>query len=50
MKVETRVEDKIFVITINRPEKRNAIDGETAGLLEDAWKRFRDDDDLWVAI
>ncbi len=50
MKVTTRVEEKIFVITINRPDKRNAVDGETASLLEDAWLRFRDDDDLWVAI
>lgn len=50
MKVMTRAEDRIFTITINRPDKRNAVDGETASLLEDAWKRFRDDDDLWVAI
>ncbi|MEO8799013.1 MAG: enoyl-CoA hydratase-related protein, partial [Polyangiaceae bacterium] len=50
MKVTTHVEEKIFVITINRPDKRNAVDGETASLLEDAWLRFRDDDDLWVAI
>jgi enoyl-CoA hydratase len=49
-KVLTRVEEKIFVITVNRPEKRNAVDGETATLLEAAWKKFRDDEDLWVAI
>lgn len=50
MKVTTHVEEKILVITINRPEKRNAVDGEAAALLEAAWLRFRDDDDLWVAI
>jgi enoyl-CoA hydratase len=49
-KVLTRVEEHIFVITINRPEKRNAVDGEAAALLEVAWKKFRDDDNLWVAI
>lgn len=50
MKVETTVEDRVLVIRINRPEVRNAVDGETAGLLEAAWHRFRDDGDLWVAI
>ena len=50
MKVLTRALEKIFIITINRPEKRNAVDGETAALLHDAWIRFRDDDDLFVAI
>lgn len=50
-KVTTKVEhDRVLVITINRPEKRNAVDGETAALLSQAWKRFRDDDDLWVAV
>ncbi len=50
MKVLTRVEGHVFVITLNRPEKRNCVDGETAKLLTEAWKRFRDEDDLWVAV
>ena len=49
-KVLTETDDRVFVITINRPDQRNCVDGETADLLEKAWKRFRDDDDLWVAI
>jgi enoyl-CoA hydratase len=49
-KVLTRVEEKIFIITVNRPEKRNAVDGEAAALLEVAWKKFRDDENLFVAI
>ena len=49
-KVLTETRGKVLVITINRPEKRNCVDGETAALLEAAWKRFRDDEDLWVAI
>jgi enoyl-CoA hydratase len=44
------VDDRIFVITINRPEKRNCVDGDTAELLSAAWKRFRDDEALYVAI
>ncbi|HWL87805.1 MAG TPA: enoyl-CoA hydratase-related protein [Polyangiaceae bacterium] len=49
-KVVTEVIDRVFVIAINRPEKRNCVDGETAELLSAAWKRFRDDESLWVAI
>ena len=50
MKVLTEVHDRTLVITINRPDKRNCVDGETAALLAEAWKRFRDDDELYVAI
>ncbi len=49
-KVTTEVREHTFVITLNRPEKRNCVDGETAQLLHDAWIRFRDDDALLVAI
>ncbi len=49
-KVITETVDNTFVITINRPDKRNCVDAETARLLHDAWIHFRDDDDLWVAI
>ncbi len=49
-KVLTERDGHVLVITINRPEVRNCIDGETAALLETAWKEFRDDDELWVAI
>lgn len=40
----------IFQITINRPEVYNCVDGETAALLLEAWKTFRDDDSLTVAV
>lgn len=49
-KVLTAREGRTFTITINRPEVRNCVDGETAALLERAWKEFRDDDELYVAI
>lgn len=35
---------EIAYITLNRPDKRNAIDTETDDLLFDAWTRFREDD------
>jgi enoyl-CoA hydratase/carnithine racemase len=40
----------IFQITINRPEVYNCVDGEAAALLLNAWKTFRDDHSLTVAI
>jgi enoyl-CoA hydratase/carnithine racemase len=40
----------IFRITINRPEVYNCINREAAALLLEAWKRFRDDDSLTVAV
>ena len=49
-KVLTEKKDRILIITISRPEVRNCVDGETASLLEKAWKTFRDDEELYVAI
>lgn len=43
-------QDRIVTITIHRPEAMNAIDPETHRELIDAWIRFRDDPDAWVAI
>lgn len=42
--------DRIVTITMNRPERLNAWSVELIQLLSDAWKRFNDDDDAWVAI
>jgi enoyl-CoA hydratase/carnithine racemase len=42
--------DKIVTITINRPDAMNAVDPETQQGLVEAWTRFRDDDNAWVAI
>ena len=41
---------KIAFITINRPERMNAIDAQTSYELNSAFSEFRDDDALWVAI
>ena len=40
----------IAYITLNRPDKRNAIDTETDDLLFDAWTRFREDDEVRVLL
>src|SRR6202142_2957039 len=41
---------EIAYITLNRPEKRNAIDTETDDLLFDAWTDFRDAPAVRLAI
>ncbi|HEY1740123.1 MAG TPA: enoyl-CoA hydratase-related protein [Acidimicrobiia bacterium] len=46
---ETR-EEHIVLITIDRPEARNSADMEHFKQLREAWERFRDDGDAWVAI
>ena len=39
----------VVTITIDRPEARNSLDLEHFGQLADAWVRYRDDDDAFVA-
>lgn len=49
VKFETPAEH-VALITINRPEKRNAMNEATRRQMIDAWTRFQDDENLWVAI
>lgn len=42
--------DRIVTITLNRPERMNALSLELMERLEEAWKVFRNDKDAWVAI
>ena len=50
MPIHYRKDEHIVLITIDRPEKRNALDIEHATALFRHWKAFRDDPDAWVAI
>lgn len=50
MTVTTRVDGAVLIVTIDRPEARNAVDGPTAAALSDAFRTFDDDDALAVAI
>ena len=50
MAIEVVKDEGIHVITINRPERRNALDLEHFGALADAWIDFRDDHGARVAI
>ena len=49
-KVLTERRDRTLVVSIDRPEVRNCVDGETAGLLFEAVEAFRDDDSLNTLI
>jgi enoyl-CoA hydratase/carnithine racemase len=44
------VKDKIAFITLNRPEKRNALNSAILAELAAAWKRYEKDKEAWVAI
>ncbi len=46
----TAIDGPVFVVTINRPERRNAVDRATADALASAFRAFDGDDDLCVAI
>jgi enoyl-CoA hydratase len=46
----TEIDGPIFVVTINRPERRNAVDRATADALANAFRAFDADADLTVAI
>jgi enoyl-CoA hydratase len=50
MPIHYDVDDHVVTITIDRPARRNALDMEHFDALADAWKRFRDSPDDWVAI
>ncbi len=48
--VEYEVKDRIAYITMNRPEKLNAMTHEMMKGLWDAFANLRDDPDAWLAI
>lgn len=48
--VQTEKKGKVFLVSINRPEKRNAVNRETAKLLAQAFKSFEIDDETLVAV
>lgn len=48
--VAVRREGSVTTIGINRPEVRNAVDGETAAALADAFRAFDADSGAAVAV
>ena len=50
MPIDVTVEDHIALITINRPERMNALDNAHYRALSEAWVRVRDDGNIRSAI
>jgi enoyl-CoA hydratase/carnithine racemase len=50
MAIRYEQDGRIVTVTLNRPEAMNAIDPETHLELVEAWVRFRDDPEAWVAV
>jgi enoyl-CoA hydratase len=50
MTVTVEHEGRVTIVTINRPEVRNAVDAPTAARLADAFRTFDTDDDHDVAV
>lgn len=50
MIIEYETRDHIALITLNRPEARNAVNHEVAEGIENALDEFEADDDLWTGI
>jgi enoyl-CoA hydratase len=48
--IEFEAIGKVALITINRPEARNAVNGAVALGLQDAVERLEADQDLWVGV
>jgi E-phenylitaconyl-CoA hydratase len=48
--VQYRRDGHVVTITYNRPDKLNAIDGAMRTQINDAFARFRDDEEAWVGI
>jgi enoyl-CoA hydratase len=50
MTVDVEHVGRVTIVTINRPQVRNAVDGPTAAALADAFRAFDADDDHDVAV
>lgn len=48
--VEYETRDNLAIITLNRPEARNAVNGDVAQGMEDALDAYEADPKLWCAI
>jgi len=50
MEVLTEKQGEVWTIVINRPEAKNAVNGDTALMLADAFREFEQDDMAKVAV
>lgn len=50
MPLHTEQQGNVLLITLDRPEKMNALSQEMMEGLQETWQRVRDDDSIWVAV
>ncbi|MFQ5563959.1 MAG: enoyl-CoA hydratase/isomerase family protein [Parvularculaceae bacterium] len=50
MTLRTETKDSLLIVTLDRPEARNALNAEMREGLIETWRRYRDDDALRVAV
>ncbi|HSV07962.1 MAG TPA: enoyl-CoA hydratase/isomerase family protein [Candidatus Binatus sp.] len=48
--VRFEVADRVATITLDRPDRLNAMNNQMRDELRDCWRRVKDDADVWVAI
>ncbi|MCP5092724.1 MAG: enoyl-CoA hydratase [Gammaproteobacteria bacterium] len=48
--IKVDVEDRLYIVTINRPKVHNALSPDTNFELHEAFNEFENNPDLWVAI
>jgi enoyl-CoA hydratase len=48
--IEYTTEGHVAILTINRPEARNAVNGEVARGIEEAIDKLEEDESLWLGI
>src|SRR4051812_33490711 len=48
--VDYELQGRVAVLTLNRPEARNAVNGDVSKGMEAAIDRLEEDDEVWVAI
>lgn len=50
MSIDLQIHDRVARVTINRPDRLNAIDAETEKLLNEAWQEIETRDDLSCVV
>ena len=48
--VDYEVQGRVAVLTINRPEKKNAVNGDVANGMEEAIDRLEEDPGVWLGV
>ena len=50
MSVDYEVRGRVAVLRLNRPEARNAVNGDVATAMEAAIDRMEEDPEVWIGV